>query len=251
MNEESSSSNKTLVDPLGNPLGKPKKATVRIPWTTIATWLTFFYVFIIRSDELVSVANRWIFGPGDLSVVEFEHIARVDQSRLSDSHDQPRTSIDSDTTSVALEFKVVNNSQQTILVQRVEIELEARGTIPEGTVKKTSALQVSGEYTLILPNLQPDEQAVRYVNVPHVLKPGDADAFTVILVRPLHVDITGTIYITPRLITSAGITQLESFDIPLLSDRRRISVGAVWQGSPIAPEVESRPESRLAPSASP
>ena len=70
-----------------------------------------------------------------------------------------------------------------------------------------------------MPDLGPGEQAVRYVKVPHVLKAGDADAFKVILVWPAHVDITGTYSISPRLVTDVGVTELESFDVPVLSDR--------------------------------
>jgi len=220
--KEDSSDAKALVDASGRPLAGPKKTRTRIPWTTIATWFTFFYVFIIRGDELVSVANRWLFGPRDLTVVEFDHVARIHQSQLLYPRDGSRRTIDNDTDVVDLEFKVVNHSQQTILVQRVEVGFEARGTVPEGAAK-TATLEMSAEYTLTAPNLQPNEQAVRYVNVPHVLKPGDADAFKVVLVWPYHVDITGRYSIKPRLITSAGVTQLASFDVPVLSDRVGVS----------------------------
>lgn len=221
MNNDSSDG-RGLVDSSGRPLAEPKKTRTRIPWTKIATWLTFFYVFIVRGDELVSVANRWLFGPGDLTVVEFEHLARIVQAKLLYPPDDPHRTVDIDTDYVELEFEVVNHSQQTILVQRVEVDFEARGTVPEGAAK-TATLDVSGEYTLIVPNLQPNDHAVRYVNVPHVLKPSDADAFKILLVWPFHVDITGTYSVNPRLITSAGVTQLESFDVPLLSNRVRVS----------------------------
>jgi hypothetical protein len=204
-----------------------KKKGARIPWTKIATWLTFFYVFIIKGDELVSVSSRWVFGPGDLTVVEFDHLSLIDQTQFFYPPAGPTRSVDVDTDRVELQFKVVNHSQQSILVQRVEVILEANGTVPEHTAKaarfKTARLDVSGVYPLSVPNLQPNERAVRYVNVPHVLEPDDADAFNVLLVWPSYVDITGTYSINPRLITSAGVTELDSFAVPLLSDRMRVS----------------------------
>lgn len=219
MNDDASNA-RVLVDPSGRPLREPKKPRARIPWTKIATWLTFFYVFIIRGDELVSVAERWVLGPGDLTVVEFDHLPRIAQAQFTVPLSGPRRSVDVDTDFVDLQFKLVNHSQQTVLVQRVEIIFEARGSVPEGAVK-TATLDLSGEYILEVPNLQPNEQAIRYINVPHVLKPSDADAFKVVLAWPPHVDITGKYSITPRLITSAGVTELESFEVPLLSDRVR------------------------------
>jgi hypothetical protein len=195
------------------------------PWwrhfspTHLVAWLTFLYVFVVQGDELMSVLNRRLLGPGNLDVVEFTHVSDThDCDRRDDADESGRSGLE-DTDFVDLTFKVVNRSEQTILVQRVEVEIEAHGAAAGGKlVSPCSHLEMSGEYKIVAPNLSPGEQATRYVAVPHVVKPQDADAFSVTLLLADAASVTGRYTIRTRLVTSAGTETLESFDVPVRAD---------------------------------
>ena len=219
-----STDNAELLDHRGEPLNEAKKNRFRrIRWTHVAAWCAFIHVFLVRGDELVSTVDRWINGTGELTVVAFDHERRGDHASLFSPGDSARLpSEQADTSSVELEFKLINHSSQTVLLERVELGFEAEGEVPEG-MAKTAKLEVSGEYTVAVPNLQPSESAERYVSVPHVLKPGDADRFTVTLAWPPHVDITGIYTVSTSLITTAGKYEMDAVSVPVLSDRRPVA----------------------------
>tara|TARA_R110002111_G_scaffold155555_1_gene222375 strand:- start:739 stop:1443 length:705 start_codon:yes stop_codon:yes gene_type:complete len=211
-----------LLDQHGHPITKPSSSKLRrIEWTKIATWCTFLYVFVVKGDELVSLADRWFFASNGLTVSEFTHesfVSPPSQFYPPDSDDPDRFDPVKNTDRVEIGFKLLNHTNHTILVERAEFDFTTKGTVPNGIIQ-TSKLEVNGEYTLVVPDLRPDEDAARYINTPHVLKPNDADHFVVSLVWPRHVDITGAYTISTQLVTSDGILNLEEFSVPVLSDR--------------------------------
>jgi len=210
-----------LLDHHGNPMTKPERSWFRrIEWTKVATWFTFFYVFVVKGDELVSLADRWFFASKGLSVSEFTHESFVNPPSPFSPPDRDAAHYDpaKNTDRVEIGIKLLNNTNHTILVERAEFEFVAEGKVPEGSIQ-TAKLETSGEYVISVPDLQPNEKATRYVNTPHVLKPNDADYFVVSLVWPRHVDISGTYTIATQLVTSDGRHALESFTVPVLSDR--------------------------------
>ncbi|WP_144056759.1 hypothetical protein [Rhodopirellula europaea] len=192
----------------------------RIEWTKVATWFTFFYVFVVKGDELVSLADRWFFASNGLTVSTFTHESFVNPPSQFYPSDPDGDGSDplKNTDRVEIGLKLLNNTNHTILVERAEFDFRAEGTVPKG-VAQTSKLELNGEYAISVPDLQPNEEATRYVTTPHVLKPNDADHFIISLVWPRHVGISGTYTIATRLVTSDGIHNLEEFDVPVLSDR--------------------------------
>lgn len=229
-----------ILDSTGKPLGEPPKKRLRerIPVTKVVTWITFFYVFVVNGNQFLLVVNSWFSGPQDVTV-QFDHTRRLRESiqtapglgfGQADTFDggpirfpagppgQPKSTLDNDTEFIDLQFQLVNHSEKTITIEKVEIECTAVGTIPDG-VYRAAVLTPSAEYTLYLPDLSPNQQQRRFIKVPHTLKPDEADAFTVVLQWRGGVSLTGTYTITPTLITSVGEQELASFDVPVLSDK--------------------------------
>ena len=152
--------------------------------------MAFFYVIIVGCDELASLANRWFYAPSGLTVAEFSHESFVDPPSPFYPADPGKLDRDRNTDRVELRFKLLNDTKNTVLIERVELDLKADGVVPAG-MKQTSKLEVSGEYSLPVPDLQPGETATRYVSTPHVLKPSGADYFVVSLVWPSQVHRRG------------------------------------------------------------
>ena len=224
-----------LLDQHGNPMTQAKSSWFRrIEWTKVATWFTAFYVFVVKGDELVSLADRWFFASNGLTVSTFTHESFVDPPSPFYPFEPDADRFDplKNTDRVEVILKLLNNTNHTILVERVEFDFRAEGTVPKGEVQ-TSKLEVSGEYVISVPDLQPNEEATRYVTTPHVLKPNDADHCIILLVWPRHVDVSGTYRIATRLVASDGIHDLEEFDVPVLSDRVLVHPARIDQGSPV------------------
>lgn len=177
-------------------------------------------VFLLGVDDLITRVNGWLPGSKGLTVVEYRQESITDPpSPLYPPDPNPdRYNPESNTDRVDLHIKLINNTDHTIVLERLEFDFSANGVIPAG-MARTAKLEPSGEYSLIVPDLQPEETASRYMRTPHALKPSDADYLVAKLFLPVNVTVTGEYSITARLLTSDGTIEFDSFTVPVLSDR--------------------------------
>lgn len=221
---ETNKHQKGLVDLKGHPLkpasslrGRIKSLRSTLTWTGFAAWVSFFYVIAMGADSLVSLWQRRFSKPQDVTISEFEYSPRVRDFDEWYPPQEPARTAESDTDLIDLKFKLINHSTQTILVKRVEVDFVAKGSVPDGGFE-TSVMEISGRYVIKVPDLQPDQNATVYVDVPHKLGPNEADAFEVVLIWPDAVAITGEYIVQPRLVTSVGVQELRKFSVPVISD---------------------------------
>lgn len=217
---------KPLVDVYGNTLSKQKISWFqRIPWTKSIAWATAFWVFIVNGDNGLSVLSRWINGSGKLTVVNFDHVSHARSKPLSfdvpESAESPTENDPSGTDSIELDLQLVNHSKQAVIIDRVEFDFEANGVVAKG-IHQTVRIEVSGEYRLIIPELKPNEKATRYIKVPHILKPDDADRLIITLEMPHQISIDGTYKIRTRIVSTAGTIELDSFEVPIESNLKQV-----------------------------
>lgn len=182
-------------------------------FTPKAALIGFLYAVVMGGDQLASFYERRIAGAQDIEIIEFTHTPDV-RTKFDDLNQR---TANEDTDHVELSLKIVNNSSETILLKRMEFEYFATGEMPEG-IHETSSLTYSAEYTVYVPDLEPNQKALRYIPLPHVLKPSEADAIRLWLVWPFSTSITGEYRIRPTLVTSVGSQSLKEIVVPVQSN---------------------------------
>lgn len=173
-----------LVDKHGNPFERSPSPWYRNwTWTTLSAWAGGFYALMACGDALWDIAERRVFN-GVFEIVQVTPAATKNE----------------------FEVLLANNSDELIVITRLDVVAIADGTLTPPEYVHTSRIDLSGKYSTYFDFMDVNRPEKRQIPVAHELKPSETEKLGLKLgVSPLD-GFTGSYLLTEiTLVTQNGL----------------------------------------------